>query len=202
MRGGRNITEDSFSFYSMVFCVCVWGGVNLQHFQDIGCNGIPFTTLRVEQHLLNYVVPAPKTPLAVCFRAGTSWEQQGSERTHSVVTQVVTTITHCGLHKKIPWQELFLWKFNVKFSSKISVGNGYLLGTQLATLRGLSSGAVPHSAHLACRRQGHNLDTNKVQISTGPGLRAVYLFPFPSFSLWDSVQDPVNQIVYACFLIK
>lgn len=30
---------------------------------------------------------------------------------------------------------------------------------------------------------------------------AVYLFPFPSFSLWDSVQDPVNQIVYACFLV-
>lgn len=101
MWGGRNITEDSFSFYSMVFCVCV-GGLNLQHFRDTGCNGIPFTTLRVEQHLLSYVVPARNTPLAVRFRAGTSWEQQGLERTHAVVTHVVTTVTHCGLHKKIP----------------------------------------------------------------------------------------------------
>lgn len=102
---------------------------------------------------LNHVVPAQKTPLAVCFGAGTSWGQQGSERTHSVLTQVVTTTTHCGLHKKMPREELCLWKFNVKFSSKISVGNGYLLGTQVATIRGLSSGAVPHSAHLACRIQ-------------------------------------------------
>lgn len=44
--------------------MCVWGGLNLQHFRDIGCNGIPFTTLRAEQYLLSYVLPAQEYPIS------------------------------------------------------------------------------------------------------------------------------------------